>query len=87
MVKLANRVKVSTATTGTGEVSFGSAEAGYRTLNTDDDYGIYPYVIEDGDDYEVGEGAISIGKITSELDVSSNVTSYPYDIKFKPDGT
>lgn len=62
MVKLLNRAKVSTSTTGTGGiVVLGSADTGYRDFYsagavTGDEL---RYVVEDGDNWEIGTGIIS----------------------------
>tara|TARA_R110000824_G_scaffold146565_1_gene315392 strand:- start:1420 stop:2367 length:948 start_codon:yes stop_codon:yes gene_type:complete len=58
MVTLVNRAKVSTATTGTGAITLGSASSGYQTFA---DAGVVNnnvvrYVIEDGTDFEIGSG-------------------------------
>ena len=76
MTKFVNRAKVYTATTGTGDVTLGSAVIGHQTfdsagvLNSD----IVRYAIEDGTDWEIGIGTYTtVGSVlTRSVTESSN---------------
>ena len=74
MPKLVNRAKMTTATTGTGTLTLGSAVDGYQTLaaagvaNGD----VVRYVIEDGTAWEIGLGTYSAGTLTRGSFESSN---------------
>jgi hypothetical protein len=83
MTKLVNRAKMTTATTGTGTLTLGSAVDGFQTFaaagvaNAD----VVRYVIEDGDAWEIGLGTyttsgttLTRGSIESSTGTALNLT-------------
>lgn len=70
MAALLNSVKVATATTGTGTVTLGAAEAGYLTVAEAGgvDGTVYAYRLDDGNDFEVGQGTYTASGTTLSRD-------------------
>jgi hypothetical protein len=70
MAALLNRARMSTATTGTGTVTLGSAVTGYASfveagaVNAT----VYSYCIEDGNDFEIGVGTYTSSGTTFSRD-------------------
>lgn len=74
MPKLVNRAKMTTATSGTGLITLGSASPGYQSFADAGvvDSDVVRYVIEDGTSWEIGTGAYFAGTLTRVVSESSN---------------
>lgn len=76
---LANRVREYTATTGTGDVTLGGALPAHITFDDAFDVGdAVTYVIEDGDNYEIGTGTLVSADTLSRTTVGETLVDGTY---------